>query len=330
MSSSYNDPKPSTPAESASANGFTDTVTEPPLALEQAQPPQVAAHPMRGILLLLSALLFFACTDTTTKYLATQYDVPLVVGVRYIVHCALMLVLLGPSRGRQMVRTKRTGLAVVRGLCLVAGSLFIGLALARMPVAETTAIVFLSPIAVALLAGPMLGERSGLMGWVAAVVGFTGVLLIAHPSSGLDPLGIVFGLIAMVANASYQMLSRVLVATERTLALLFYTALVGSICFGLALPWFWHGHAPTTQQLLLFLSMGVNGGIGHYLFTAAFRHAPASLLAPVNYVQLLWAGLLGWMVFGHVPDGLTMLGMGIVAASGAMIALHSRRSSARP
>jgi drug/metabolite transporter (DMT)-like permease len=284
-----------------------------------------ATHPFRGVVLLLCSLFFFACMDTTTKYLSAHYNVPLIVAIRYIVNCALMIVLLAPSQGAHLMRTQRTGLVLLRAFSLVSASLCVGLALQRMPVAEMTAIVFLGPILVALVAGPLLKERIGVIGWIAALAGFVGVLLVVRPGSGLNFWGVVFGLVAMVGNAVYQLMSRILIRTERTITLLFYTTLVGSICFGLALPWFWTSETPTLWQTLLFLSMGVNGGIGHYLFTAAFRHAPASTLAPINYFQLVWALVLGWIVFGHVPDGLTALGMLVVAASGAMMALKSRR-----
>jgi drug/metabolite transporter (DMT)-like permease len=289
-----------------------------------ADPASAAIHPFHGVVLFVSALLLFACMDTTTKYLATHYNVPLVVAVRYIVHCLLMIVLLAPSQGRRLVRTQRTGLVLVRAVSLAIASLFLGLALRRMPVAETTAINFLAPMLVVLLARPFLGERIGALGWTAAVTGFVGVLLVARPGSGLDRNGIVFALCAVGAGVTYQLLSRVLAATERTLTLLFHTALVGSIGFGIFLPWFWEGAAPTAWQVLLFLGMGVSGGLGHFLFTAAYRHAPASLLAPMTYLQLLWAGLLGWLVFGQVPDQLGILGMCVVTASGIMIAFKSR------
>lgn len=188
-----------------------------------------------------------------------------------------------------------------------------------------TAIVFVGPMLVVLIARPLLGERIGLLGWLAALTGFAGVLLIARPSGGLDTLGVIFGLCAAGMNAGYQLMSRVLVKTETTIAMLFYTALTGSICFGLTLPWFLYGQVPTLTQALLFVSMGATAGIGHYLYTAAFHHASASMLAPVNYVQLLWAGMLGWLIFGHVPDAWTLLGMLVVAASGVMIAAKSRR-----
>lgn len=305
----------------------TATPVVPPLAATPlAAVARPARHPLRGALLFVLSLLLFACMDTTTKYLAAQYPVPLVVALRYIVHCALMLVLLLPHQGRQLVATQRTGWVLVRAACLAAASLFIGHALQRMPVAEMTAIVFLAPLLVVLVSGPVLGERAG--GWhvVAAVTGFLGILLIARPGGSLDPLGIVYALAAAGVTVAYQLLSRILVRTERTIALLFHTALVGSVVFGLCLPWYLPDAPPPTAHLLLFLGIGAAGGLGHFLFTAAYRDATASLLAPMMYLQLVWAGLLGWLVFGHVPDGASLVGMVVVAASGAAVALRSQRS----
>ena len=283
------------------------------------------AHPMRGVLLVMLGVFVFACMDNTTKYLVTRYDVPLVVAIRYIVNCLLMVILLTPSHGKRLVQTQRTGLVLLRGGCLATASLVLGLALQRMPVAEMTSIVFLSPILVMLVAGRLLGERVGAMGWTAAGLGFTGILLIAHPGGGLDPWGTVLALCGVAVTAAYQLLSRVLASTEHTVPMLFYTALVGSLVFGSLLPWYWWGGpAPTSLELLLFLATGVLGGLGHYLFTAAHRHAPASVLAPVMYAQLVWAGLLSWLVFGHVPENAAILGMCIIAASGILVALKSR------
>lgn len=269
-------------------------------------------------------LLLFACMDTTTKFLSTRYDVPLIVAARYIGNLSLMLAFSLPTQGAAMLKTQRTALVWVRGSCLAAGSLLVGLALQRMPVAETTSITFLAPILIVLAAGPLLGERIGWRGWTAAALGFAGVLLIARPGSGLNATGVLCALLAVGVGTGYQLLSRVLAATERTITLLFYTALVGTICFSIALPFFWSDRVPSPFEGLLFASLGVYGGLGHYLFTAAFRHAPASLLAPINYIQLLWAALLGWVVFGHVPGPLSLLGMAIIAASGVLVALRPR------
>lgn len=296
---------------------------------ETAPPTLHRTHPVLGIALCLCSLLCFACLDTTAKYLVANYNVPLVVAIRYIVNFALLLVILAPRHGPQLFRTERTALVWVRAVCLACVSLFLGLALQRMPVAETTAMLFLAPMLIVLLANPLLGERIGALGWLAAVTGFVGVLLVARPGAGLDILGVALALCAAAMNAAYQLMSRVLARTERTIALLFYAALAGSVIFGLGLPWYWEGAAPSTSQTLLFLSLGVSAGLGHYFLTASYRYAPASLLAPVSYMQLLWAGLLGWMVFGHVPDGLTIIGMLVIMAAGVMIAFKSRSSLSR-
>lgn len=281
-------------------------------------------QPHKGILLCIAALLLLACMDCTVKYLAMRYNVPLVVAIRYIINFLLMIVVLAPRQGKQLFKTHRTGLVLVRSLCLVCASLFLGLALQRMPLAETTSIVFLAPMLVVLVAGRLLGEQIGLIGWLAAIGGFAGVLLIVRPSSGLDVTGVAYALGMVVALAGYQLLSRFLARTEQTIAMLFYSTLAGMICFGLVLPWYWKGQMPSPWQMFLFISMGISGGLGHFLYTAAYRHASASLLAPITYLQLLFAVFLSWLVFDHVPDSITILGMCVVAASGLMIALKSR------
>jgi len=289
--------------------------------LKQSIPPSRA---FKGILLAAVGLLLFACMDASTKYLTAHYQVPFVVAMRYIIHCALMVVVLAPRHSGQLLQTQRRGLVLTRAFALITASLFIGLALQRMPLAETTAITFMAPLLVVLLASPALGEKIGTVGCIAAITGFIGVLLIARPGSGLNEWGIVFALFTACANAAYQLLSRVLARTEKTIALLFYTALVGTVVFGLALPWFWESRVPSQLEVALFLGMGLAGGLGHYFFTMAYRYATASTLAPVIYLQLFWAGLLGWLVFGYTPDALSLLGMGVIVGSGLLVAFKSK------
>lgn len=284
-----------------------------------------APHPLRGIALFILCLLIFACLDTTTKYLTAHYEAPLIVAVRYAVNMLLMVAILAPRHGREMVTVQRKGWVLLRALALSVGSISMALAVQRMPVAEASAIVFFAPVVVVLAAGPLLGERVGPAGFAVGVLGFIGVLLIVRPGSGLDPAGMFFAGLAMLANSSYQLLSRKLMLTERAIALLFYTTLLGTLIFGGLAPWFLSGRAPTLLDLALFLSLGVYGGLGHFLYTAAYRDTPASLLAPMNYIQLLFVGLLGWLVFGHVPDALSVTGMIVIAASGVLAAILSRQ-----
>jgi drug/metabolite transporter (DMT)-like permease len=283
-----------------------------------------AQHPFKGVMLAASALLLFAGMDSCTKYLTTHYEVPIVVAMRYLVHLALMLVILAPRHPQALVKIQRKKLVLLRAASLALLSLFMALALQRMPVAETTAITFTAPLMVALLARPILNERIGIIGWVAVLMGFGGMLLIVRPGSGLDAVGVVFAFLAAIIGTTYQLLSRVLASTEKASAMLFYAALIGSIVYGLAFPFFWENKTPTTLEVGLFFFMGAAGGFGHYLFTLAYQHAPASLLAPVTYLQLIWALLLGWLLFNSIPDSTSLLGMSIVAVSGLMIAFKSR------
>jgi uncharacterized membrane protein len=216
----------------------------------------------RGPALYALALLLFACLDATTKYLAQSYNVPLIVAIRYLVHFALMLLLLAPLEGRRLIETRHPGWAILRGASLATVSVCVGLALSRMPVAETTAIVFLAPIAVVMLAVPLLGETLGRLGWGACLTGFIGVLLIARPGSGLDHTGMMFAFGAVIAATLYQLLSRYLASRERTVTLLFFTAVFGSLAYGLLLPWTLHGPHAKPDANAVISEYGVHRRIG--------------------------------------------------------------------
>lgn len=276
---------------------------------------------MKGVLLVSLAVLFFAASDVISKHLTMLYAVPLVMALRYAVNLGLLVAILGPKGG--MIRTQRTGLVILRGLSLTLGSLTMGLALRYMPVGETVAIIYLSPFLVMLAAIPLLGERATLIGWIGAGLGFLGVLLIIRPGAGLNGYGVILSLINACCAACYHILSRVLAKTETMAAMLFHTAWVGLVAFFIMILGTGLGPIPQGWDWALLLILGGLATLGHFLFTAAYRLAPASVLAPINYLHLVWAAILGWIVFGHSPDGMTILGMALVAGAGAGIALHS-------
>ena len=198
-----------------------------------------------------------------------------------------------------------------------------GWALQLMPVGETVAIIYLSPFAVMLLASPLLGEKVSTVGWAGAAFGFVGVLLIARPGGNLDPTGVFFALLNAGLATAYHLLTRLLSRRETMASMLFHTAWVGALIFcALAIPEL-GGFAPSAVDVGLMIILGGLATAGHFLFTAAYREAPASLLAPVNYLHLVWAGGLGWLVFGHLPDGWALAGMALVAGAGAAVALNS-------
>lgn len=282
-------------------------------------------RPLRGVFLLVNALFFFAVLDATAKYLTQTFSIPMLVWARYLVHCLLMAAFLAPRFGWQLVATRRPLLQIVRALLLL-GCTFCGFAaLSRMPLAETTATAFTAPLMVALLAGPWLGEKLSGGRWLAIFAGFAGVVLIARPGTAVTLDGAALALLAAACYAVYQILTRQLAATESTVTMLFYTALVGTVCTTLALPWFWQGPMPAPQEAALIGALGVLGGGGHFLLTHAFRHAPASMLSPFIYIQLVWATLLGAFVFQQWPDYLTLLGTAIIVGSGLYLGIAARR-----
>ena len=276
----------------------------------------------QGILLFLIATLLFAIHDATSKYLITFFAIPLLVWARYVVHLSLMLVTVAPGMGRELVVTRRPWLMTLRALTLVGVSLLFQSALKALPLAETTAIIFITPLLVALLAGPLLGEKVRLRSWLATLAGFCGVLLIARPGGAMSASGIAYALGSALCYAAYQILTRKLSATEPAMRQLFYTALTGAIAMSIIVPTYWNGVLPTPAQALLIVSLGATAGIGHFLLIRAFRQTPASTLSPLLYVQLVWAILLGLIVFGQLPDLLTTVGMLIIGASCLNLALQ--------
>ena len=280
---------------------------------------------VRGVALVAGATLSFALADVATKYLTDHLPVPLILALRYAVNLALLLAIYAPRHGLRLWRTERTGLVILRGLFLAAASITFALALAAMPVAETVAIVYLYPLLVMLMARPVLGERVGLIGWLAAALGFAGVLLIVRPGSGLATAGVVFALVNACLAASYQLLSRLLSRTESTMAMIVISAAVGTVVFGVQAGLTWQPVRPGPLAVAAVLALGGLAALGHFLFTAASREAPASTLAPVTYLHLFWSAGLGLVVFGQFPDRIGTLGILCVAAGGVLATLRAGR-----
>jgi drug/metabolite transporter (DMT)-like permease len=206
---------------------------------------------------------------------------------------------------------------------MVSTTAFNFLALQYLRLDQTVTVVFLAPLLVALLAGPLLGEWAGWRRLVAIFVGFLGVLIVVHPGvGGLHPAFLLaFG--SMLAYAFFMLLTRYLAAYDKPLSMLFYSILLGT--FGAAPIALWQWVWPeTVGQWLLLSILGVLGGSGHYLFIHAYRLAPAPAIAPFLYVQLLIMVGFGYAVFGDLPDVWTLAGSAVIIASGVYL-LHRER-----
>jgi drug/metabolite transporter (DMT)-like permease len=193
-----------------------------------------------------------------------------------------------------------------------------------MPLAEAASIAFMTPIIIAVLAGPVLKEKVGARTWVALAGGFTGVLLIIRPGTGFFTWAALLPLVSALFMAFYQMLTSKLAGRDAPLTTLFYPALIGTLLVPLVSPAALVMPA-TLPHAGLFLLIGVLGGLGHFFLIQAHHYAPSSMLSPFMYAQLIMALFLGWLVFGQLPDAIALVGMATIAASGLLLILAHRR-----
>ncbi|WP_119419218.1 DMT family transporter [Desertibaculum subflavum] len=273
---------------------------------------------LRAIGLALAGIALFGLLDMQAKVLGALYPVPEVVWARYAGHCLLMLIVLGPRHGRGLVRTRRLGVQLVRGVLLLLSTGFFFTALSYLPLAEAAAIGFVAPLLVTLLSIPMLGERVGWRRLTAVAVGFGGVLVILRPGGSLFTPAALLPLCTAVTYGLYQILTRRIGTSENPVASLFYTSLVGALAVTMVVPFVWV--TPDWRHAPMFLALGVCGGLGHFLMIRALQLAPVSLIAPFGYSAIIWSLLFGWLIFGQFPDRYSLVGIAIVIGSGLYVA----------
>ncbi len=266
--------------------------------------------------------------DATAKYLVRDYSVFLVLWARYAGQMAVVTPFAWHRGGARFWRTRHLALQLMRSACLFAATVCFFSGLRYLPLAEGSSISFLAPIFIVILAQPLLGERPTRIRWVAVWLGFAGILVLLRPGGAVFHPAALLLIGAAFFNALYQLLTRK-VTGDAVHTTLFFSALVGAIVSTLALP-FAAGSAPITGfTLFLLLLLGVFAGTGHWLITRAFLLAPASLLTPFSYLQVVWATILGYAIFGQIPDRWSFVGMGIIVGSGVMLALVERRRARR-
>ena len=278
---------------------------------------------LRGILLMFIALGVFTLMDSIGKYLSRFYPVPGIVWARYAINVLMLLAFLAWRGELRYVRTARPAIQVARGLLLGMATLLYFTALSRMPLAEASAIAFVLPLFVAVLAVPMLGERLDAPRLVAILVGLVGALVIVRPGSAAFTVYALLPLGMALMNALYQILTRKVAGLEPPLTSLFYGSLVGAVMFAPVLPFAWEMPQDPWHWVLL-LVLGLLATVGHFILIRAFEFAPATLLAPFVYTQLLWTMLAGYLVFGDFPDGGSILGMAIIVGAGLYLVGHQR------
>lgn len=286
-----------------------------------------------GIALVVLMSVCFAGMDTTVKHLGQFLPVLLLLWARYAFQAGAMLVWLVRS-GRAGLKTAHPGFQVVRGLLLLTTSAMSFFGVQRLPVAEFTAIVMLTPVIVTLLAAWLLHERVSLLRWTLVAGGFAGALLVIRPGSGMFGWAVLFPLAGTLCYAAFQVLTSKLSSLESPFTTHFYTGAVGTLALtplllssgidiGGAIG------AATAAQLGLMVAVGLLGTVGHLLLIFALGLAPTATLMPFTYVQIVSAAVFGWLVFGQRPDGIGWTGMAVVAVCGAASAWLNVREASR-
>ncbi len=287
---------------------------------------------IQAILLKLLSALLFAVMSVLVRYLGERYPVGQVVFFRSA-FAILPVVVIYAWRGEleAAIRTGRPFHHIGRGATAV-GAMFCNFsALARLPVVDATAISFVSPLITVAMSAVFLKERVRIYRWSAVIVGFAGVLVMLAPrlsvgssaASAAGALGAGLGLMGALFSAGSTVQTRSLTRSETTSSIVLYFSLICAL-FGLC-TWPLGWVAPSWTEFAALATIGIFGGLAHIFLTESYRLAPASLVAPFDYTSMLWALVLGFLVFGEVPDALVFIGAGIIAGAGLFVIWRERQ-----
>jgi drug/metabolite transporter (DMT)-like permease len=282
----------------------------------------------RAIPLFLLAGFCLSSLDATAKYLVRDHALFLVVWARYAGQMVVVTPFAWQRTGTGFWRTRRPWMQLLRSaFLLIATFCFFG-GLRYLPLAEASAIMFLTPVLVVLLSRPLLGERPNRARWISVITGFIGIVILVRPGSAIFHPAALLVLVAAFCNALFYVTTRKLV-DESAYTTLFYSALVGTVGLSVVLPWEIGDTTAGWREAMQFLLLGLLAGLGHWLVIGAYRLAPASFLTPLAYLQIVWATSYGYAIFGQLPDRWSALGMAIVVASGLWLALQEHVRSPR-
>ena len=282
----------------------------------------------------------FVSMDAVAKYLTHDFSQFQVVWARFFFHMSFMALILRKELLKTLA-SDNVKLQFVRSAMLMLTTLLFFSGLRSTDLSTATSIMFLSPIFVTLLAIPLLGETVGVRRIVGVLIGFMGAMIIVFPhseaggdaateqlgnviaQSWLPEIGHILLICAAASNALYQIMTRKLRLVDSPTTTLLYSGVVGVIVMSLWAPQVWQ--PPVPVEWLLFMCVGLLGCISHFCLIRAFRNAPASLVVPFSYSSLVWATLLGFIVFGALPDRWTLLGAALIVASGLYIFYRESR-----
>jgi drug/metabolite transporter (DMT)-like permease len=270
------------------------------------------AAPFKGIAYMVLSVFFMNLNNALLKWLAADYPAGQIIFMRSVVMLLIVMAIAASTGGLGNLKPNNLMAHGSRGFLQLLNGLFFVLALTYLPLAETVALTFASPLFLTALAIPFLGEQVGWRRWAAVFVGFVGIIIITRPTGGALQLAILFPLAAAFSGAIRDIVTRKLTAHESSLSILFTSSLIATV-----------GTVPTAPlgwiDLGLVSLTGLCVAAGHFCMIDTFRYAEAKVVAPFRYTGIFWATILGFLIWDHLPDGYTMLGVSIVIASGLYI-----------
>jgi drug/metabolite transporter (DMT)-like permease len=282
-----------------------------------------AANRLTAIGLVSFCYVLFALLDGSAKWLVSSVPVIVVVWLRFLTHAVFASALLLPLRGSALVKTSHWRWHLLRAVMFVVMTGLNFWALQYLQLAITSSIFFVVPIITALIAAPMLGEKMDAGRWIAIIAGFAGVLTIVRPGSADFHPAMLLALVNAFLYALFNLMTRRLAAYDSPETIQYLPAVGAAILLAPFAIAGWESPQGWLEWTIACF-MGVLGGLGHYLLAAAHRYAPATVIAPFLYQQVLYMALLGYLVFGDVPAPPVWIGAAIVIASGLYLFARER------
>jgi len=285
-------------------------------------------HQVKGILFMCAAILNYSIMDALVKYLTQDYPVLMVAFCRFFFAFIPVAVLIRMEGGLNALTTKRPVLHVLRavlGMCAFVSFFF---ALQTMELADAVALGFCTPLFLTALSVPVLRERVGPRRWAAVIVGFIGVLIIAQPGTSVFQPVSLLPILAAFFLACTLLTVKIMARTETNAMMLFSATLVGTLTMGATLPFVWT--TPAWEHVFWLAVVGVMGGYGQYLIAMAFRNADAVVVAPFDYTAIIWATLLGYLLFDDLPGPAVVIGCGVIIGAGIYIIYRENQVRGRP
>jgi len=281
---------------------------------------------LQGVLIQLAALALFVAMDTVLKLLVARYAVPQLMFIRFVAHTLFVLVAIRLISGSVPWRSRAPWLQTIRSVLLALANGALAVALIHVPLADATSVIFAAPALTVAAAAIWLGEKVSPRRWAGVTLGLVGVAIALRPPflSG-QPMhwAMLLPLVTAAANSVYQLLTRRLATVDDPRTTFLHTSLAATALTALVQPFVWV--TPAAADLPWMILLGLLGAAGHCIMVLAFARAPASVLAPMSYAQILWAGLAGVLVFGDWPDGWTLVGALVIGFGGVLVALPDRR-----